>query len=396
MGVPLSAEDRATIDRFHRRFIADGLSLMFQSTGRAPQSYYPTLRDLLRETDESGRQASYLASEDAFQFVKGLQARDLVIPVVGDLSGPSAVAAIGRALEARRERLSAFYVSNVEFYLFARRNLSAVPGESRQDSRTCRTASSFDPFSAAPRPSRPGDASVNQLQSIDELLREYAAGRVRQSADIARAEALSRRDMMLLAALAISGWLSAGAVSQAPPTFPARGRSSLPRRPPRRAARPRLPPRGDMGSGWGSPLTITQDAKQLVVEQTLFGRWRHAAAARASSTRSTGSETRNTVMIGPRHANARVSRATWDGQTLQITTTYPAVDPVSGKPFTTEVDAPAVARVPDFPRHRSDPRRRARRPADDDADGLSEAAERAAHSVALGRLGTGPQRLGGT
>ena len=27
-----------------------------------------------------------------------------------------------------------------------------------------------------------------------------------------------------------------------------------------------------MGSGWGSPLTITQDAKQLVVEQTLFSR----------------------------------------------------------------------------------------------------------------------------
>src|SRR5258708_3459495 len=34
MGVPLSTEDRATIDRFHRRFIADGLSLRFQSTGR--------------------------------------------------------------------------------------------------------------------------------------------------------------------------------------------------------------------------------------------------------------------------------------------------------------------------------------------------------------------------
>src|SRR5687767_1784251 len=90
MGVPLSPEDRATIDRFHRRFIADGLSLMFQSTGRPPQSYNPTYRDLLRDTDESGRQASFLASEDAFQFVKGLESRNLVIPVVGDLAGPTA------------------------------------------------------------------------------------------------------------------------------------------------------------------------------------------------------------------------------------------------------------------------------------------------------------------
>jgi hypothetical protein len=58
MGVPLSTEDRATIDRFHRRFIADGLSLRFQSTGRPPQNYNPTYRDLLQDTDASGRHGS--------------------------------------------------------------------------------------------------------------------------------------------------------------------------------------------------------------------------------------------------------------------------------------------------------------------------------------------------
>jgi hypothetical protein len=176
MGVPLSPEDRATIDRFHRRFIADGLSLMFQSTGRPPQSYNPTLRDLLRETDESGRQASYLASEDAFQFVKGLEARDLVIPVVGDLSGPSAVAAIGRALEARRERLSAFYVSNVEFYLF--RN-GTFPRFAANLGKLPRLPNSVVIRSIFGRntSSRPGDASMNQLQGVDDLLREHAAGR---------------------------------------------------------------------------------------------------------------------------------------------------------------------------------------------------------------------------
>src|SRR5262245_29112009 len=34
-----------------------------------------------------------------------------------------------------------------------------------------------------------------------------------------------------------------------------------------RGARP-----GDMGSGWGSNITITQDAKQLVVEYVFFAR----------------------------------------------------------------------------------------------------------------------------
>ena len=184
-GVPLSKEDRSTIDRFHRRFIADGLSLRFESTGRAPQSHYPTLRDLLRDTDDSGRQGNYLASEDTFQFLKGLQARDLIIPVVGDLSGPSAVAAIGRALATRQERVSAFYASNVEFYLFGNgvfprfvANLDRLPHG--PDAVIIRSI-----FGRYASPSRPGDASASRLQSIEEVRREHAAGRIRTYADIA-------------------------------------------------------------------------------------------------------------------------------------------------------------------------------------------------------------------
>jgi len=116
-GVALSADDLATIDRFHRRFIEAGLGLRFQSTGRPPQSHYPDYRELLLETDSSGRQNNFLATEEGFQFLKALQARDRIIPVVGDLSGPKALAAVGRLLNGKRERLSAFYTSNVEFYL---------------------------------------------------------------------------------------------------------------------------------------------------------------------------------------------------------------------------------------------------------------------------------------
>src|SRR4029450_572288 len=76
-GVPLSAQDYATIDRFHRTFIDAGLSLKFQSWGRAPRSYYPTYRELLFETDRENRRGNFLISEDDYQFVRGLQQRDL-------------------------------------------------------------------------------------------------------------------------------------------------------------------------------------------------------------------------------------------------------------------------------------------------------------------------------
>jgi len=90
-----------------------------------------------------------------------------------------------------------------------------------------------------------------------------------------------------------------------------------------------------MGSGWGSPLTITQDARQLVVEQTLFSRYDIQPPLRFVYALD-GSETRNSVMTG-HTTQLRVSRASWDGQALRIITTYPSIDPASGNAFTTEV-----------------------------------------------------------
>jgi len=178
-GVPLSGEDLATIAAFHRRFMDEGLWLRFNSTGRPPQSYYPTYRDLLLETDAAGMQSNFLASEDAFQFVKSLQARDRIIPVVGDISGPSALQSIGREIASRGERLSAFYVSNVEFYLFGQgtyprfvTNLRSVP---RADTAVL-IRSIFGRYLAV---ARPGDASTSQLQEVSDLIGGYDDGRYR-------------------------------------------------------------------------------------------------------------------------------------------------------------------------------------------------------------------------
>jgi hypothetical protein len=118
-GVPLSPADRAIIHDFHHRFAKGGMSLKFESKGRSPRSYYPTYRQLLLETDRQGRQMNFLASEADYQFIRSMQQQDLIIPVVGDLGGPSALASISKLMVERGEQLSVFYVSNVEFYLFA-------------------------------------------------------------------------------------------------------------------------------------------------------------------------------------------------------------------------------------------------------------------------------------
>ena len=174
--MPLSSEDFATIDRFHRRFVRSGLALQFETTGRAPRSYYPTYRELLLETDRQGHRANFLASEDDFQFVRSLEKRDLVIPVVGDLSGASALVEIGRLMASRGDRLSAFYASNVEFYLFGDGtfpkyldNVSHLP----HTSRSLIIRSVFGGMAQ----SAPGYYSASLVQPVDELLQGYASGR---------------------------------------------------------------------------------------------------------------------------------------------------------------------------------------------------------------------------
>ena len=68
--------------------------------------------------DASGNPRSFLSSEENYQFVKDLHHRNLIVPVSGDFGGPKAIRAIGAWLLERSAIVSAFYVSNVEQYLF--------------------------------------------------------------------------------------------------------------------------------------------------------------------------------------------------------------------------------------------------------------------------------------
>lgn len=191
-GLPLTEQDLSTIRRYHRTFIANGLDLRFSSHGRAPLREYPTYRRLLLERDLTGRRASYLAREGDFQFVKSLQERDLIIPVVGDLAGPHALRAIGEYVAERGERVSAFYTSNVEFYLWGdgsfdrfARNTIGLP----RSERSVIIRSYFGRRFRHPR-SVPGYLSTQLLQTIDDFSSQYTAGDYRSYLDLVLGGAL--------------------------------------------------------------------------------------------------------------------------------------------------------------------------------------------------------------
>jgi hypothetical protein len=65
-------------------------------------------------TDSAGQANGFLASEERFQFIKELQTRNAVIPLVGDLSGPHTLRSVAEYLRLHGATVSTFYVSNVE------------------------------------------------------------------------------------------------------------------------------------------------------------------------------------------------------------------------------------------------------------------------------------------
>ncbi len=68
--------------------------------------------------DDGGEPQSFLSSEENFRFVKALHEKNLLVPVSGDFGGPKAIRAIAAYLQKQGAVVSAFYVSNVEQYLF--------------------------------------------------------------------------------------------------------------------------------------------------------------------------------------------------------------------------------------------------------------------------------------
>ena len=111
-GMPLTDADLRVVRRIHEAFRRYGLNLRYAQVPR-----YPTWRDLILATDLEGNRASYLASDSAFRFIQSLERRHRIIPVVGDVAGPHALAAIGEEIRGRQLSLSALYISNVEQYL---------------------------------------------------------------------------------------------------------------------------------------------------------------------------------------------------------------------------------------------------------------------------------------
>lgn len=116
-GFALSNDDLEGIESVYSAFFLYGPKIQYSSTSGGGRSGQPTYADLMTAADRAGLKHSYLANDENFRFLKDLESRNMVVPVVGNFGGPKAIRAVGKYLKEKNTIVSAFYLSNVEQYL---------------------------------------------------------------------------------------------------------------------------------------------------------------------------------------------------------------------------------------------------------------------------------------
>jgi hypothetical protein len=187
----LTEEDLATLDHVFDVFAAYGPTINYssqldpitrqirQGRGGNNVAYW----DLMVLTDQNGVNRSYLASEDSYRFMRDLEKKNLLIPVVGNFGGPKALRAVGQYLRDRGAIVGAFYLSNVEQYLF--RPPGGGPRIDRQFYESVATLP-VDESSMFIRSGNGGGRGglTPMMSSIMDVINAFKQGRINEQQDV--------------------------------------------------------------------------------------------------------------------------------------------------------------------------------------------------------------------
>jgi len=185
-------EDDASIEYIYKTIFNAGDAFSY-STGGFGGFRGATYSDLMIATDRRGEARSYLATEENFRFVREMEQKNLVVPLVGDFAGPKALRRIAQYLKDHNATVAAFYTSNVEQYLFQqgsdwRRFLSNVATFPMDASSTFIRSSHFAYTNGSVQPTRQlsGGNFVQLLCPMADLIKAFSQGRILDYDDVIR------------------------------------------------------------------------------------------------------------------------------------------------------------------------------------------------------------------
>jgi hypothetical protein len=205
---PLKTEDLAGIEKVYGVFFENGPGINYNSGGGGPGGggfgrgfANVTYADLMAANDQqgtsstTGKNRSFLATEENYQYIRDMEMRNLIVPLVGDFAGPKAIRAVGYWAKQHAATVTTFYLSNVEQYLFMDRvdgkfyaNVETLP----LDTTSTFIRSGRTPGGYGGRSGRRGGFGgpggfgtlTSSLSPITDILKAYDAGRIRAWDDV--------------------------------------------------------------------------------------------------------------------------------------------------------------------------------------------------------------------
>jgi hypothetical protein len=184
----LSKEDFGSIEYVYRVFAESGPDLDYTIGGFGGGGGSPTYEQLMTATDKTGRNWSYLASEANYRVMRDMESKNLIVPLVGDFGGAKAIRAVAEYLTDHDAKVTAFYLSNVEQYLFQDpgqwrrfyRNVSALPLDSSSTFIRSVNAGAYGRFGGY------GMRFQSLLSPMMDTVKAFDEGRLRYYNDVIR------------------------------------------------------------------------------------------------------------------------------------------------------------------------------------------------------------------
>jgi hypothetical protein len=191
-GFALTDDDLSTIATVYEAFVTWGPDITYNSNQRNAfaRGQMPSYAALQVATDSDRVHRSYMSTEARFRALKELEVNNLLVPVVGDFAGPKAIRTVAQYLKDRKATVTAFYLSNVEQYLFNQgddarnffENVATLP----IDSSSTFIRSVFNFMTAYPRSPMVGPYLRGQqmLASMLEQVKLFKEGKLTSYLDV--------------------------------------------------------------------------------------------------------------------------------------------------------------------------------------------------------------------
>lgn len=191
-GVDASTEDLSQIEQIMTVLFEKNLDLRWEWSSPWRRGVkFPKYREILLSRDLNGEYGSYLNRDEDYDFIRQLQDQNSIIPVVGNFAGKHTLSEISKYVRDRDDYVSAFYVSNVEYYLIPNgvmhqfaMNVRSLPIDHKSI-----LIRAFANVRWGKHPAAKGKHMItNVLQYMDSFNRLYEEGRYRTYWDVGTAD----------------------------------------------------------------------------------------------------------------------------------------------------------------------------------------------------------------